>query len=90
MSDPIEQRRILDVDGVPTSVIEVGEGEPVLCIHGSGPAISSWFSFRLDPMTAPTMLGGTGASQSVAPGRTSPGLGYGCCVSGPVGGLTGT
>jgi pimeloyl-ACP methyl ester carboxylesterase len=46
MSDPIEQRRILDVDGVPTSVIEVGEGEPVLCIHGSGPAISSWFSFR--------------------------------------------
>ncbi|WP_214109385.1 alpha/beta fold hydrolase [Acrocarpospora catenulata] len=46
MSDATPARRVVEVDGVATSVIELGSGHPLLLVHGSGPAISSYFSFQ--------------------------------------------
>lgn len=35
-----------DVDGLNFAYHEVGEGEPVILLHGSGPGVSAWSNFR--------------------------------------------
>lgn len=34
-------------DGIPTNVHDVGTGDPVLLIHGSGPGVTAWANWRL-------------------------------------------
>ncbi|MBC7799449.1 MAG: alpha/beta fold hydrolase [Gemmatimonadaceae bacterium] len=42
--------------GIQTNVHDVGEGHPVLMIHGSGPGVSAWSNWRLNmPVLAQTM-----------------------------------
>ena len=36
----------IDVAGVATNYHDVGEGDPVLLIHGSGPGVSAWANWR--------------------------------------------
>ncbi len=38
---------MLDVKGVQTNVHDLGEGFPVLLIHGSGPGVTAWANWRL-------------------------------------------
>lgn len=42
----IEQGQFLDVKGVSTHYHDVGEGAPVLLLHGSGPGVSAWANWR--------------------------------------------
>lgn len=43
-------------DGIRTNVHDLGEGHPVLMIHGSGPGVSAWSNWRLNlPVLARTM-----------------------------------
>ena len=37
----------IDVNGVATNYHDVGSGDPVLLIHGSGPGVSAWANWRL-------------------------------------------
>jgi pimeloyl-ACP methyl ester carboxylesterase len=39
--------RTIDVDGIATNYHDVGDGAPVLLIHGSGPGVSAWANWRL-------------------------------------------
>lgn len=39
--------RTIDVNGITTNVHDVGTGNPVLMIHGSGPGVSAWANWRL-------------------------------------------
>lgn len=36
----------IDVNGIATNYHDVGEGDPVLLIHGSGPGVSAWANWR--------------------------------------------
>lgn len=36
------------VDGIETNYHDIGQGEPVLFIHGSGPGVSAWVNWRLN------------------------------------------
>lgn len=36
----------IDVNGIATNYHDVGEGDPVLLIHGSGPGVSAWVNWR--------------------------------------------
>lgn len=45
--DAHEAGRMLDVDGIATNVHTLGDGEPVLLLHGSGPGVSAWANWRL-------------------------------------------
>ncbi|MBR9912775.1 MAG: alpha/beta fold hydrolase [Gammaproteobacteria bacterium] len=55
----------IDVGGVLTNLHDLGEGQPVLLIHGSGPGVSAWANWRLvipqlalqRRVIAPDMLG---------------------------------
>ncbi|MCA0176849.1 MAG: alpha/beta fold hydrolase [Proteobacteria bacterium] len=42
-----EQGRFIMANGIRTHVHDVGEGAPVLLIHGSGPGVSAWANWRL-------------------------------------------
>ena len=50
----------IDIDGVRTNYHDLGEGRPVLMIHGSGPGVSGFVNWRLampvryDRSTCPT------------------------------------
>lgn len=46
VSDP-ELGLTLEHDGFRTNYHDVGEGEPVLLIHGSGPGVTAWANWRL-------------------------------------------
>jgi 2-hydroxymuconate-semialdehyde hydrolase len=37
----------VDVDGIATNYHDVGEGSPVVLIHGSGPGVTAWANWRL-------------------------------------------
>lgn len=37
----------IDVGGIATNYHDVGEGDPVLLIHGSGPGVSAWANWRV-------------------------------------------
>ncbi len=39
---------MVDAGGVPTHYWDVGSGEPVLMLHGSGPGVSAWANWRLN------------------------------------------
>ncbi|MEU9064697.1 alpha/beta fold hydrolase [Streptomyces sp. NPDC048430] len=39
--------RTIDVGGIATNYHDVGDGAPVLLIHGSGPGVSAWANWRL-------------------------------------------
>jgi 2-hydroxymuconate-semialdehyde hydrolase len=39
--------RTLDVGGVATNHHDIGDGPPVLLLHGSGPGVSAWANWRL-------------------------------------------
>jgi len=39
--------RVVDVEGIPTHVHDVGDGPPVLLLHGSGPGVSAWSNWRV-------------------------------------------
>ena len=55
----------IDIDGIATNYHDVGNGDPVLLIHGSGPGVTAWANWRftLDALSsqfrviAPDMLG---------------------------------
>src|SRR5690606_13209663 len=34
--------------GIKTNFLDLGEGEPVLMIHGSGPGVTGWANWRLN------------------------------------------
>ena len=42
-----EIARSIGAAGIRTNVHDVGEGAPVLLIHGSGPGVSAWANWRL-------------------------------------------
>lgn len=44
--------RTLDAAGIATNVHDLGSGEPVLLLHGSGPGVTAWANWRL---TAPVL-----------------------------------
>lgn len=46
-SDNPEIARTVLAAGLRTNVHDVGEGAPVLLIHGSGPGVSAWANWRL-------------------------------------------
>lgn len=52
-ADP-EIGRTISVNGIATNYHDVGEGDPVLLIHGSGPGVSAWANWRL---TIPALAG---------------------------------
>lgn len=64
VSSPEIGRRILAA-GIETNVLDQGEGQPVLLIHGSGPGVTAWANWRLvlpelaksRRVVAPDMLG---------------------------------
>jgi len=64
MANP-EIGKTIDVDGVKTNYHDMGEGRPVIFIHGSGPGVTAWANWRLNlPVVsesvraiAPDMLG---------------------------------
>jgi len=65
MSNP-EIGQSIEIGGIATNYHDLGEGAPVLFIHGSGPGVSAWANWRLNiPMLAgqglrclaPDMLG---------------------------------
>ena len=39
--------RYLDVAGIRTHFYDVGEGDPIVLLHGSGPGVSAWANWRL-------------------------------------------
>ncbi|MFI7667664.1 alpha/beta fold hydrolase [Nocardia sp. NPDC049526] len=39
-------QRTADVDGLTFNYHEVGEGEPLILLHGSGPGVSAWSNFQ--------------------------------------------
>lgn len=47
MDNP-EIGRTLDVAGIPTNYHDLGQGEPVVFLHGSGPGVSAWANWRLN------------------------------------------
>lgn len=65
----------INVDGIETNYHDMGQGEPVLFIHGSGPGVSAWANWRLN-------LGHiSGTARCIAPdmvgfGYTQPPAGY--------------
>jgi 2-hydroxymuconate-semialdehyde hydrolase len=64
ITSPEIGRRIL-AGGIETNVLDQGEGQPVLLIHGSGPGVTAWANWRLvlpelaksRRVIAPDMLG---------------------------------
>lgn len=44
--DP-ECGRLIDAGGIPTNVHDLGSGQPVLLLHGSGPGVSAYANWRL-------------------------------------------
>jgi len=40
--------RSIDAGGIQTNYHDIGQGEPVLLIHGSGPGVSAWANWRLN------------------------------------------
>lgn len=38
--------RYIDVDGIKIHYNEVGEGYPLICLHGAGPGASAWSNFK--------------------------------------------
>ncbi len=65
MSDNPEIGKFIDAGGVKTNYHDLGEGRPVMLIHGSGPGVTAWANWRLNlPVLservraiAPDMLG---------------------------------
>ena len=47
MSDNPEIGNSIQAAGIQTNYHDVGEGEVVLLIHGSGPGVSAWANWRL-------------------------------------------
>lgn len=64
MRDP-EIAKSIVVDGIKTNYHDVGDGRPVLLIHGSGPGVTAWANWRLNipalsekfRVIAPDMIG---------------------------------
>jgi 2-hydroxymuconate-semialdehyde hydrolase len=51
-----ELGRTVRAAGIETNVHDVGEGHPVMMIHGSGPGVSAWSNWRLNlPVLAKSM-----------------------------------
>lgn len=48
MSDNPEIGRNITVGGIGTNYHDIGEGRPVVFIHGSGPGVSAWANWRLN------------------------------------------
>ncbi len=42
-----EVGKTIDVGGISTNYHDLGDGDPVLLIHGSGPGVSAWANWRL-------------------------------------------
>ena len=65
MSGNPEIGKTIDAGGVKTNYHDIGEGRPVILIHGSGPGVTAWANWRLNLPTlsqhvrasAPDMLG---------------------------------
>ncbi|PQA87382.1 alpha/beta fold hydrolase [Hyphococcus luteus] len=65
MSDNPEIGKSVDAGGVKTNYHDLGEGRPVILIHGSGPGVTAWANWRLNlpalsesmRAIAPDMLG---------------------------------
>lgn len=65
MSDNPEIGKFIDAGGVRTNYHDMGEGRPVILIHGSGPGVTAWANWRLNlpvlsenlRVIAPDMLG---------------------------------
>jgi len=65
MSDNPETGKSIDAAGVKTNYHDMGEGRPVILIHGSGPGVTAWANWRLNlpalaqsvRAIAPDMLG---------------------------------
>lgn len=51
MANP-EVGKTIEVNGIKTNYLDIGEGTPVLMIHGSGPGVTGWANWRLN---APTL-----------------------------------
>lgn len=57
--------RTIDVNGINTNLHDIGSGQPVMLIHGSGPGVTAWANWRLVMpelsknyrVVAPDMLG---------------------------------
>ncbi len=57
--------KIIDVNGIKTNLHDIGSGQPVMLIHGSGPGVTAWANWRLAipelaknyRVIAPDMLG---------------------------------
>ena len=39
--------RTIDVNGIKTNLHDIGTGQPVMLIHGSGPGVTAWANWRL-------------------------------------------
>lgn len=39
--------RTIDVNGIRTNLHDIGSGQPVMLIHGSGPGVTAWANWRL-------------------------------------------
>lgn len=39
--------RTIDVNGIKTNLHDIGSGQPVMLIHGSGPGVTAWANWRL-------------------------------------------
>lgn len=65
MSDNSEVGHYIEAGGVKTNYHDMGEGSPVILIHGSGPGVTAWANWRLNlpvlsehlRVIAPDMLG---------------------------------
>ena len=56
MSDNPEIGKSIDAHGVKTNYHDLGEGRPVILIHGSGPGVTAWANWRLNlPVLAESM-----------------------------------
>lgn len=58
----------IDLNGLATNYHDVGSGEPVLLIHGSGPGVTAWANWRL------VIPGLAGKARAIAPDMA--GFGY--------------
>ena len=48
MSHNPEIGKSIDAGGVKTNYHDLGEGRPVILIHGSGPGVTAWANWRLN------------------------------------------